>query len=163
LYLAGLVLSSHISALITQASIDRPPIIGQQAEGRRRRVHPTCGLTLVSSAECQRLRTDAFAAEKEDRFEVTARLIDGPEFAWYFANVLDEMIQGKFANDSRLWVTCAVAWDRKSWMNVSRPHGRSVGHSQGKPATGFLIDELKHRRVDSRYNARSSASTRSSS
>jgi hypothetical protein len=90
---------------------------------------------------------EAFLADKSpDRYSRTVdRLIEGPEFAWYFGTVLDEMIQGQLAgNDGFITYLRKSLQDRKRWDAVFREV--MVGPwdtPERKPAIGFLDRRAK--------------------
>src|SRR5262245_55221973 len=62
--------------------------------------------------------TDAFARDRSpERYRVAVRrLLDGPEFAWHFGTVLDDLIQGREAGSAEfLGYLRQSVRDRKGW------------------------------------------------
>jgi hypothetical protein len=73
------------------------------------------------------------------------QLLDSPEFTWYFANVLDEIIQGKLTGDGNFvgYLRQALK-ENKSWDAIFRDV--MVGPwdtAERKPAIGFLDKRTK--------------------
>jgi hypothetical protein len=88
---------------------------------------------------------NAFEAEKGGRYEsAVQRLMDSPEFAWYFATVLDEIIQDRYAGSEPFvdYLRAALKQGR-SWDTIFRDvmvgpwEGKKPGEVQ-KGAVGFL-------------------------
>lgn len=92
---------------------------------------------------------DAFTADKGDRFETTVRrLIASPEFDWYFANVLDEIIHERYAGGKTfIGYLRGALKDRKSWETIFRDVMIGPWNSEAtKPAAEFL--ELRVKNID---------------
>ncbi len=66
---------------------------------------------------------DSFLAEKaaDKRAQLVRRLIDGPEFPLHFGNVLDQMIQGRYAGSEDFVDYLRISLrDRKAWDTMFR-------------------------------------------
>lgn len=86
---------------------------------------------------------DAFAADKYPA--LVEQLVRGPEFTWYFATVLDEIIQGKAAGDEKFvgYLRTAIR-DGKGWDAIFREVLVGPWDTDGrKPAVGFLDRRVK--------------------
>lgn len=92
---------------------------------------------------------DSLNGIKEDRYETAVRkLIQSPEFDWYFANVLDEIIQERYVGGKTFvgYLRGALK-DGKSWETIFREV--MVGpwdNDARKPAAEFL--ELRVKNLD---------------
>jgi hypothetical protein len=83
------------------------------------------------------------SADKKER--AIRRLIEGPEFPLHFGNVLDEMIQGKYAGDREFiaYLRRAIA-ERKPWDRIFQDI--IVGPwdtNESKPASRFLSRRIR--------------------
>ena len=90
---------------------------------------------------------DAFIADTDPEKYVTLvdRLVRGPEFAWYFATVLDEVIQGRLAGGEPFvnYLRAALR-DGKGWDTVFREVLVGPWDTAAcKPAAGFLDRRVK--------------------
>jgi hypothetical protein len=92
---------------------------------------------------------DAFDRAKGDRYESTIQmLIASPEFNWYFANVLDEIIQERYAGGKTfVGYLRGALHDGKSWETIFREVMTGPWDSETrKPAAEFL--ELRVKNLD---------------
>jgi hypothetical protein len=92
---------------------------------------------------------DAFNRAKGDRYQTAVQtLIGGPDFTWYFANVLDEIIQERYAG-GKTFVSYlrGALHDGKNWEIIFREVMTGPWDSDArKPAAEFL--ELRVRNLD---------------
>jgi len=89
----------------------------------------------------------AFAEDSapDKRRQAIRRLLDSPEYALHFGNVLDELIQGKYANDRDFiaYLRRSVA-QRKSWDQLFREIMLGPWDSdEQKPASRFLSKRIR--------------------
>ncbi|MFO0825645.1 MAG: DUF1549 domain-containing protein [Gemmataceae bacterium] len=90
---------------------------------------------------------EAFASDRSPEKYATAvrRLVVGPEFEWYFANVLDEMIQGRFAGgEPFVGYLRRSLREEKGWDTLFREMMLGPWDTDTrKPAVGFLDRRAK--------------------
>jgi hypothetical protein len=92
---------------------------------------------------------DALDKAKEDRYKTAVqKLIAGPEFNWYFANVLDEIIQERYAGGKTfVGYLRGALHDGKSWETIFREVMTGPWDNDArKPAAEFL--ELRVKNLD---------------
>jgi hypothetical protein len=103
-------------------------------------------LDLIGRVPTARER-DAFAADTAPAKypALVGRLVRGPEFAWYFATVLDEVIQGRQAGSEPFvnYLRAALR-DNKGWDAIFREVLIGPWDTDArKPAAGFLDRRVK--------------------
>jgi hypothetical protein len=90
---------------------------------------------------------DLFNADKSpDRYAKAVRkLLDGPEFPWYFGTVLDDMIQRQYSGDAAFVGYLRTALKaNKRWDGIFRDVMLGPWDSpERKPAIGFLAPRAK--------------------
>src|SRR5262245_22703364 len=88
---------------------------------------------------------DDYLTDPEKYPARSVRLVRGPEFAWYFAAVLDEVIQGRLAgSDPFVGYLRAALRDAKGWDVVFREVLVGPWDTDArKPAVGFLDRRTK--------------------
>lgn len=95
-----------------------------------------------------RVPTEPESAKRERFEDAVQRLVKSPEFDWYFANVLDEIVQERYVGGKNFVGYLRVALkDGKSWETIFREV--MVGpwdNESRKPASEFL--ELRVKNID---------------
>ena len=128
-------------------------------DGRRRHPAPA-GHARPRPGGCRRpAERDAFAADTDPAGTRAAvrRLVRGPEFAWYFATVLDEVIQGRQAGGEPFVGYLRGRPARQQGVGRDLPGGpdRPLGHGRPQAGRRLFLDRRvqRPRRADRGHDA----------